>query len=335
MTINQQSGRSKALWLIVTAIAAYCIGTSGWGAQPEILHSLIRRYEFKESSVGFLLSLELVAVSLTSFFLAPRIAGINLKRLLLYGGIVAATGHGVSATLSSVELLALSRTVAGVGEGCALAVANALIAASSDPQRNFGVMNAVNIAFATLFLALLTVVERHFGVLGVFGALATVCLVLMIPLNFIDDVTTGSSVSSNKGLNNPAAYSLLTAMFVWGSANAAMWAFMIQFAQSTDLNPEYISVSITTWAAGGFAGSSLAALLSKIPNRITADVINIGDKCGMRDGADSYLPQGLYILLLRRFPYCRFILSSPTCWVWQPISIRRVVAQPQSAVCLW
>ena len=177
-------------------------------------------------------------------------------------------GHGVSALLESVETLAVSRTVAGIGEGCALAVANAIIVASSDSQRNFGVMTGVNIVFGMLFLALLSLVERHYSVWGVFGALALVCLVLMLPLNFIDDVTTGNARVRSSGLKNTASYSLLTAMFLWGTASAAMWAFTIQIAQSTDLEPHQISFSITTWAIGGVAGSGLAAMLSKVPNKI-------------------------------------------------------------------
>ncbi len=266
--MNNQTTKPGGLWLLIAVICAYCIAFLGWSSQPEIINSFIKDLNLSASSAGLLASLEIVAVAITSFALAPRISRFPLRRLCIIGGVLTLAGNGATAGVTTLATVALARLIAGIGEGCVIAVANAVIAGFRHPDRGYAQVNAVNIVFSMCFLALLSIIGRSYGHVGVFAALAFVCLLFIPALLHIPAAAEASAPSG--ALNSPSAYAVLLAMLIWGSADGATWAFLLQLGERTELSPQMLSASVASWAVGGFLGAGAAAWLSQRVARMRA-----------------------------------------------------------------
>ena len=124
-----------------------------------MFHALLRGLAFNESAAGYIVAIEICAIAVTSFILAPRIGVLPLRTVCVAGALVAVAGHGISIYLDNFATLLLVRGLTGVGEGCALAIANALIATTAYPEREYGKMNMIGVAIGGLFLAAIPVLE--------------------------------------------------------------------------------------------------------------------------------------------------------------------------------
>ena len=160
-------------------IAAYSLATLSWWAQPELFHALLRGLALNESAVGYVVAIEICAVAITSFLLAPRISALPLRTVCVAGAVVAIAGHGVSVYLEDFATLLLVRALTGVGEGCALAIANALIATTAHPEKEYGKMNMISVAVGASFLAVIPYFETRYAHVGVFAGLLVVNLIIL------------------------------------------------------------------------------------------------------------------------------------------------------------
>ena len=266
--MNGPATQRNGLRLLIAVICAYCIAFMGWSSQPEIINSLIKGLALSATSVGVLASLEVVAVALTSFALAPRIASLPLRTLCIVGAVLTIAGNAATVGLTTLTSVAVARLTAGIGEGCVLAVANAVIAGFRNPDRGYAQVNGVNIVFAMCFLALLSIISRAYGHVGVFAAIALACVMFLPALVRIP--VAAKTIASSGALTSPGAYALLLAMLIWGSGDGATWAFLLQLAVRTDLSAELVSLSVASWAVGGFAGAGAAAWLSQRVPRMRA-----------------------------------------------------------------
>jgi predicted MFS family arabinose efflux permease len=265
------------LWALVTVLAAYCIAFSGWGSQPEVVHSLMSGLQMTPTTAGMLASVELIAVALTTFALAPRIRRFPMRQLCLFGAVLAVIGHGATAGLTAVLPLAVARIVAGVGEGCALAVANAVIASFKDPDRGYAQVNTITLVFSMSFLALLQHLGQSYGYQGVFAALALVCLlftpfVLGLPRSIsspTEHTSEGGVLSSKRGS------ALLVALLLFGTGFGASFAFLIQIAEWIEVDSDLLTLSISSWAVGGIVGGTLAAWLSAKAGRFVPIAVTL------------------------------------------------------------
>jgi len=287
--MNGSGTEGNGLWLLVAVIAAYCIAFMGWSSQPEIINSLIKGIGLSSASAGVLASLEVVAVAVTAFALAPRIAVLPLRTLCVAGALLTIAGNAFTAGLTTFAGVAAVRLIAGLGEGCLLAVANAVIAGFRNPDRGYAQVNGVNIVFAMCFLAFLSLIGRAFGHVGVFAAIALGCVLFLPALVRIP--RTGASTAPSGALTSPRAYALLLAMLIWGSGDGATWAFLLQLAERTTLSPAWVSISVASWAVGGFVGAGAAAWLSQRVPRMHAltvavvlNVLNALVLCYSTDG---------------------------------------------------
>lgn len=226
-----------------------------------------------------LASIELVAVATTTFALAPRLGRFPMRRLCILAVVLTVIGHGITASLSTLVPLTLARVVAGIGEGCALTVANAVIASFKNPDRSYAQVNTITLVFSMCFLAFLSYLEQAYGHQAVFAALALICL-LFTPLIFgLPETIDRPSEQPTGEQNSPRAYALLGALLLFGTGNGAVFAFLLQLAGRTGIASDLLSLSITTWALGGIVGGALAAWLSARASRFlplaTAMLINV------------------------------------------------------------
>ena len=202
--------------VLVGSICAYNLSLFGWWAQPEILHTLVERSGFSPSASGLVLAVELIAMALTAFLLAPFIGRVPLKAVCQVAGLIVAACHFASATAGSVELLVVLRALAGGAAGLVLAVANAVLASSPDPDRAYGLLATWNVASGVALLTAMPPLEHAYGQAGVFGLLGLACLLMCLFMRYLPATVTIERAPKVARNRRAVVALLLTAMFPLG-----------------------------------------------------------------------------------------------------------------------
>lgn len=254
--------RSQQLLLLIGAICAYNLSTFSWWAQPEIVHTLIDKVGLSDSRAGLVVSIELLAIAFTAFIVSPWVAQLQVKQVCFTAGTIAVAGHLFSASTQSVEMLFFARLVTGIAEGLILAIANAALASTKNPDRSYALLNTWNVAAGVVLLMIMPTLEQKYGPVAVFGLIGIACL-LMMPLfrhlTLKIEVVQQIKISADR---IKTSIVMLLSMLVWGTAAAMVWAFYISIGAHTSLETSTVGLIAAVAALGGLVGGSLAVYVS-------------------------------------------------------------------------
>jgi len=247
--------------ILIGSISAYNIASLSWWAQPEIVHTLIDKTGYSESTAGLIVSIELIAVALTALVAAPWVARIPVKMACYIAGLIAITCHLISAGTESIVLLGSARLIAGCAEGLALAIANAVLASTVNPGRSYAVLNLWNVFSGMLLLTIMTGLEHEFDQLAVFGLLAMASLLMWPLLRNIPVRLQVLAPAKISGSRKASAAMILLSMLIWVTAASMVWAFYITIGQQTSLEATTVGLIVALAAGGGLVGSGIAAFI--------------------------------------------------------------------------
>jgi len=259
--------RSKGFRLLIGSIGAYNAANFSWWGQPEIVNSLLTSANFAAGQAGAVVAVELVAIAVTAFLLAPWISKVPVASTCLGATLIVVAAHVTSAFVRNPAALLGCRLAAGVPEGVLLALANAVLANTQRPDRSYALLNTWNVAAGVLLLMIIPVVEQRYGVRGVFLAIAAACVTMTPLLGNLPSsrLPTVHAVSlPERGL--PSVLSL-GAMFVWGTASAMVWAYLIPIGVAAKLDAGAAGIVAAVSAAGGLLGGVVATYVGSRSRR--------------------------------------------------------------------
>ena len=235
----------------------------GSNALPLLVGAVIDGIGFDVRQAGLLGSVEIGAMALASLLLAPRVGSISRRGVALVSAASVAGAHLLSAFPEDFGSLVALRLVAGLGEGCIFATANAVIASSVDPDRLYARVTVVGaLAAAGLFVALPHAIEL-WSQRGAFAALAGVallCIPLLLLLPASPPAGTRSEILGGGILRGPAL-ALLTATFVLSVGEGAIWTFVERIGVRVGLGIDAIGLVLAATTVAGVSGAALAAWL--------------------------------------------------------------------------
>ncbi len=266
---------------IVWAVtAAYTIGVLGGNMQPLLIGALIDSVHLDASRAGLLGSIELAAVALTSFVLAPRMGSISRRTLSVAGGALAVCGYGGSVITGAFTGLAICRVVAGVGAGTVLSIGNGAVSACRNPERIYAQMTIAGTLAFTALLAVLPLAITRFAYRGAYGGMAFVALALLPPLRWIPDTIAGGRTHHDgETMGLRLGGSTLTAAALLFFSQSAVWAFAERLAVGARLRHELIGVVLAGSTLAGLGGAALASRIGTVSGRtlpLTAGVVATG-----------------------------------------------------------
>jgi predicted MFS family arabinose efflux permease len=245
------------LWAVT---ASYTIGVLGGNMQPLLIGSLIDGLRMDAGTAGLLGSIELSAVALASFVLAPRMDTISRRVLIRVGAALATLGYISSALPESVASLAVCRVIAGVGAGMVLAIGNATVAACRHPERVFARTTIAGTILITVLLALLPLVIARFTYRGGYLGLGAITLVLAPFLWRIPDTVAGGQQHAEDGVTHYGlGIATLTAAGLLFFCQSALWAFSERIAILARLSHEQIGLALSGSTLAGLCGAALAS----------------------------------------------------------------------------
>ena len=254
--------KSHQLLILIGAICAYNLSSFSWWAQPEIVHTLIDKVGLSDSRAGLVVSIELLAIAFTAFIVSPWVSKLDVKKVCYSAGAIAVAGHFFSASTLSIEMLFLARLVTGIAEGLILAVANAALASTKNPDRSYALLNTWNVASGVVLLMIMPFLEQKYGPVAVFGLIGIACLLMMplfrhLPLKI--EVVQRIKISGDR---IKTALVMILSLLVWGTASAMTWAFYISIGTHTTLQTSTVGLIAAVAAFGGLVGGSFAVYVS-------------------------------------------------------------------------
>src|SRR5512143_1219319 len=274
------TAREDPAGIVWAVSAAYIIGVLGGTMQPLLIGALIDGLHFDAGSAGLLGSIELAAVALTSFVLAPRMGTISRRSLSLLGAALAVCGYGGSVVAATFTGLAICRVVAGIGAGTVLAIGNGAVSACRNPERIYAHMTIAGTLAFTALLAVLPLAITRFAYRGGYGGMALVALALLPLLRWIPDAIASNdprpeseTVRVRLGLATLAAAALLF------FSQSAVWAFAERLAVGARLRHELIGVVLAGSTLAGLGGAALASRIGTVSGRtlpLTAGIVATG-----------------------------------------------------------
>lgn len=173
------------------------------------------------------------------------------------------------------------RPLAGLGEGAALAAANAAVAAAPDPDRLYARVVLIGAPGAAVLLATLPLAIQLGSYAGAYGALGALTLIALPFVRRLPDAHRAQR-GGIAGMNRRAAAAILFAVFSLQTCQGAIWAFSERLGLRVGLSTEGVGYVLGAGGVLGIAGAGLATLLGTSRGRglqLILGIATVGAAC--------------------------------------------------------
>jgi MFS family permease len=164
--------------------AVMVLGYAGGLAMPFNMLAISNHFHVGQTEAGAIAALELLAISVTSFFTARYAPRLNVRRGIASGVLIILLANLATLLVDSLTLLGIVRVIAGCGAGPAIALTMSLAGRSDNPRVTFGVTNSA-IGVMGMFLSQgVPLSMQAYGMAGAYGfyALCGVVALALVPL---------------------------------------------------------------------------------------------------------------------------------------------------------
>ncbi len=248
--------------LLLAVVAATGIGMLGTNTLPLILGSVIDELGIAESRAGLMGTVELGALALVSLVMAPRVGRLPRSRLAVLGGVVVVAGYVLSALAEGYSTILLGRLICGAGAGVVMAVGNAAIAASEDPDGLMARLMLVGGVAAVFLLGVLPLAIEPWGYGGAFAVLAVVAALCIPFARRLPPAPGESSIPVAHSMNRKwLGVALLFGIMIDATSQDGLWTFSERIGIGAGLNVEEVGIVLASTTLAGLAGAALAFVL--------------------------------------------------------------------------
>lgn len=227
---------------------------------PLVLGALMQGLGLDEAAAGLLMTAALLTMGLVALCCAPFLTGTRKRRVALAAAVVIVCGEASAALCASGAWMLLWMLMIGAGAGALLAAVNAIIAASSAPDRLFGhaLMSAYAVAALLVFgLAPAIDVAGHHGAFATLAAFSLVSLPLLRGLPR-ESATVPTSCTAQAS-STRAGLALLLGIVVIGIPMMGFYAFIDGIGTRLQIAPSDIARIFAAQQIASVAGALLAA----------------------------------------------------------------------------
>lgn len=226
---RQRDGVGLLLGVGVATAAAHI----GNNFTTYLIGGLIDRYGFTPVQMGAWSMAETLAYAAAMFLVAPRVAALSPRRLLLVASAIIVVSQLLSAGLSSFPPLLLGRIATGLGFGLANSALNLAAARTAHPARAI----SIGIACQTLLYAAINIVlpliGTRWGVAGMFAALGLLSTLFALAARLLPDARLPDlSADAPSGAIDADGTRVLVAMALFTFGSLAIWPFMERAAHA-------------------------------------------------------------------------------------------------------
>ena len=250
----------------------YPLGPAAIILMPMIVGGVVDSYGFTEQQAGVLASLEGMGLVVASIIATLWIRKCSWTRVLFFGLLLTAALNLISSNLHEFIPLVIVRFFAGFMGGTVFAVAVVALGDNREPDRAFGIAQAMQGAMMFVAFASAPALMRAVGVSGIFYMLAAASLLMMLSLFRFPDrgvnrsELTEETVSADS--NTRLIWLGLFASFVFFLNIFGFWAFVERIGQAAQISSTTIGLALGVSQIAAIGGALAAALASDRYGRI-------------------------------------------------------------------
>ena len=232
---------------------------------PVLVSALIAGLGVDEKTAGLIISIELITVAFTSFFIAPKMGAWPRRKLALVGAVIAITGHCMSAVTPDIGLLIPVRILAGVGGGLMVAAGNASIASAQDPDRIFSLIVLVT---GMTQLVMISIGPIAVSIWSNSGAYLLEALFILIMLPFIASLPRYGATPVHRMDTNGEVLPIFPVVAVcimimlYFSRDSSLWSFSQEIGVRTGIEKERVGFILGMTGIVAVMGAGTAAIIS-------------------------------------------------------------------------
>ena len=266
--------------VIVIVSIIFAMAGITWGSLPFLIGSFSDALSLSPQQGGFLGTIEqagLVVGTLIVYFTRSK---LSWHAILLVGAVVALLANQFSLSATSAAMLFAVRFVVGAGLGTGMALTMYFIGNTSNPDRAYGVMMAVQIFIFSVFAFICPYLINTWGVTGYVSAVSVCALTITATLwwlpkhNMAHPNADSPEVEDERERTSKSGCALfgllsLIAMALFQIGLFALFAFVERIGSNSSLSLEFIGASIAIGGGasgiiGGLAAAALADRLGRV-----------------------------------------------------------------------
>jgi MFS family permease len=257
--------RHSDTWRAIATMAAFSlIGNTVLAVQPMVVGGLVDLLHFSERQAGFVAAAELLGFSLGGLALLTFVHKVDRRMLALAGAAVAACADIAASLIQTFAPMLLIRFTAGVGSVVAYSVFPVLAAASSNPERVFGIVNATSIAYAGVFVWVAPQLLHMWHLPGLFITMAILAVVVAPTIKWASPQTVMRSCDA---LGPQVGRLLGSSMLIWGVVGSllASWlglAIGRIWPQVLSLGASILAAGLLVFGGGALVYGGACALIA-------------------------------------------------------------------------
>jgi len=276
---------SDTVRALLTMAAYSLIGNTVLVVQPMVVGGLVDLLNFSERQAGFVAAAELLGFSLASLALLTFVHKVNRRVLALVGVAIVVGVDIIACLIKTFPPMLLVRFMAGAGSAIAYSVFPTLAAASSRPERVFGIVNASSIAYAGVFVWLAPKLLQLWHLPGIFLTMAALALLVSPTIGWTPAYSGGPSLQDAERAPgprtrmqfNPNIAMLLGVILFLYIGHGGIWAYQERIGVAAGLAKNQVgSLLGSSMLIWGVAGSLLATWLCLSIGRIWPQIISLG-----------------------------------------------------------
>lgn len=264
---DERNTGSFGLRHLIGAIGGNWASSAIWWLQPLLMRELAIDRGYGESKAGLLIFIELALMSLSSAVLTKYVPTARLGRAALAGIVLAIIASVISLEVSTFSQLAMSRVLAGIGEGAALMMSNSVAAGFRDPDSAFGKITVVNILFGVVLIPAVGLLHGAFPSAPSYAAIGATLIVAVLLIVAMPRTASLTATSWDAAVGAISARQMRNiwlvafATFLIGMASGTMWAFYAVIGDKAGLTPDEVNTAVSISVFAGLVGAGLAAAI--------------------------------------------------------------------------
>lgn len=290
--------REGATAIIVAAL----LGEYSLLIMPFIITAMMQGYGLSEVRAGYLISLQLLAMSTAAVVVSYLVAHVAPRRIAVVAAVfICIANIGCALGLSTAALI-LARCATGLAEGSLMAAGAALAAGVRHPHRLFSALGLVIATVAAVALLLTPLLFMHLGARGIFWLLGISPTAVLASAPFLPRVKPRTAdvphVSAFRIVG--ARYVLLAFALLWIGASA-LWVFAERIGSSQGLSLAEIATFLAIGQVAGIVGPVIAARFGEraelhVSIAVGATAMVVGDFLMVFGGMPSTFVAGVSLL---------------------------------------
>ena len=268
-----------AKFALGVASAQWGVGNMSYFLMPHLIEGLVSgEIGLSETMAGLVGTVELLCLAFTIIVLSARIERIDKRKLAVGGIALAGLGFIASSFFDEIPMILACRVFAGMGAGCAMAAANAMVAAHDEPEQVY----AWSFIVITPIQALTIAVMPYFIELGghsgayAYQALGAAFYLMVVFFLFPKDEAQPETQVKEKWFPKPMEMVMIGALFVFLVGDAGIWSFTERVAVSIGLDIKTVGLVLGVGVIAVPLGSALASAVGMRFGRYLPLVVGLG-----------------------------------------------------------